>query len=69
MTSLDLNLNIVESMLTDLQDRYTEVPIEREPVDVPAGEFEDHLQNAQGGYDGGAYAWAIVNRRMQVSCR
>jgi len=36
MTSLDLNLNIVESMLTDPQDRYTEVPIEREPVDIPA---------------------------------
>jgi 8-oxo-dGTP pyrophosphatase MutT (NUDIX family) len=59
MTGVNLNPDTVESMLTELQDRYSEVPVEREPVDVPAGEFEDHLQNARDGYDGGAYAWVI----------
>lgn len=59
MTNVDLNQNTVESLTAELQNRYKEVPIEHEPVDVPTGEFEDHLQNAQDGYDGGAYAWVI----------
>lgn len=59
MNGQDLNLERVEALMADLQDRYAPVPVEREPVDVPAGEFEKQLQHAEEGYDGGAYAWVI----------
>ena len=59
MTGVYYNLDTVDSMLTELEDRYREVPVEREPVDVSVGAFEDHLQNARNEDDGGAYAWVI----------
>lgn len=54
-----INAEAVESIAEDLQERYGEVPLERDPVELPADEFEEAVEHAKEGYDGGAYAWVV----------
>jgi 8-oxo-dGTP diphosphatase len=55
----DVNLERVERVAERLQDRYGEVPVEREVVEQPAAGFEELVANARDGYNGGAYAWVV----------
>lgn len=55
MTGLDADE--AASIVEDLQERYGEVHVEREPVTIPPERFEAHLDGDP--YVGGAYAWVV----------
>jgi 8-oxo-dGTP pyrophosphatase MutT (NUDIX family) len=55
MTGLDADE--AASILEDLQERYGEVPVEREPVTIAPERFEAHTEGDP--YVGGAYAWVV----------
>ena len=59
MTEVEVNRERVGSLIEEYQDHYREVPVERDPIAVPAEAFDDYVASARTGYDGGAYAWVV----------
>lgn len=51
-----INEPFVDDQAVALQDRYGEVEVGADVVEVPADEFDEYVANARGGYVGGAHA-------------
>ncbi len=59
MSDVAINREAVESMAADLQDRYGETDVERQTRTLSPETFEEAIENARAGYDGGAHAWVV----------
>jgi len=59
VSDVAINREDVESIAEDLQERYGEMAVERQTRELPPETFEEAIENARAGYDGGAHVWVV----------
>lgn len=61
------NQDEVNHLIEQLQETYTNVPVETNKQVVPADELDDILADHQGDYIGSAYAWVVRTPKAAAS--